>query len=105
MAVLTGAMQFMYTLPVILLFAAVSGKRPGPTWLAALPVLLIVQFSLLMGLAPLVASLNVFFRDVGPLVEVVLRLLFYGTPIIYPLSRVPDAIRPLVVLNPMTTAD
>ena len=102
-SVLTGTMQFIYTLPVILLFAAVSGETPGPTWLVALPVLLIVQISLLMGLAPLVASLNVFFRDVAPMVEVIMRLLFYGTPIIYPLSRVPDAFRPLVMLNPMTS--
>jgi lipopolysaccharide transport system permease protein len=102
-SVLTGVIQFMYTLPVILLFAAVSGETPGLTWLVALPVLLIVQISLLMGLAPLVASLNVFFRDVGPMVEVAMRLLFYGTPIIYPLSRVPHAFRPLVLLNPMTS--
>jgi lipopolysaccharide transport system permease protein len=32
-----------------------------------------------------------------------MRLLFYGTPVIYPLSRVPDEVEPLVMLNPMTS--
>lgn len=102
-SVLAGAIQFAYTLPVILLFAAASGRTPGLAWFVALPVLLTVQLLLLMGLAPLLASLNVFFRDVVPLVEVIVRLLFYGTPVIYPLSRVPDEFQPVVMLNPMTS--
>jgi lipopolysaccharide transport system permease protein len=102
-AVLAGVIQFAYTLPVILLFAVVSGEMPGLAWLTALPILLAIQIVLLLGLSPLVASLNVFFRDVAPLVEVIMRLLFYGTPVIYPLSRVPHSAKPLVMLNPMTS--
>jgi lipopolysaccharide transport system permease protein len=45
--------------------------------------------------------MNVFYRDIGFIIPVVIQLLMFATPIIYPLSIVPEKIRPYYVLNPM----
>jgi ABC-type polysaccharide/polyol phosphate export permease len=58
---------------------------------------------LLMGLLLMVASIDVYFRDLEHLIEVLLSLLFYTTPILYPLSRVPDGWQIVLKINPMTT--
>lgn len=42
-----------------------------------------------------------FFRDVQPLVKLVIQLWFYACPIIYPISTVPERLRPFYFLNPM----
>ena len=49
----------------------------------------------------LVASLNVFFRDTAPGLDAFLTLLFYVSPIIYPLDKVPAGIKPILLLNPL----
>ncbi len=66
-----------------------------------LPVILAIQISLILGLGLACAALNVFFRDVGSLVTLGLQLWFYASPIIYPVSMVPEALRPFYFLNPM----
>jgi ABC-type polysaccharide/polyol phosphate export permease len=49
----------------------------------------------------LLSSLDVYFRDLEHLIEVVLNLLFYVTPILYPLAEVPQPYRDLLNLNPL----
>lgn len=66
-----------------------------------LPVILSVQLLLLLGLGLALAALNVFYRDVRPLLTLVLQLWFYASPIIYPVSMVPEQFRPFYFLNPM----
>lgn len=70
------------------------------TWLY-LPLILLVQFALALGLGLAGAAINVFFRDVRHLVSLTLQLWLYATPIIYPVTRVPETIRPFYFLNPM----
>jgi ABC-type polysaccharide/polyol phosphate export permease len=65
-----------------------------PFYLACL-----VFFSL--GLGWLVSSLNVFLKDVGQAIGVILQLWFYLTPIIYPSSIIPEKFRALLCLNPL----
>lgn len=71
------------------------------TWLY-LPLILIVQLALSLGLGLMGAALNVFYRDIRHLITLVIQLWFYATPIIYPVSVVPERFRPLYYLNPMT---
>jgi lipopolysaccharide transport system permease protein len=68
-----------------------------------LPLLIAVQFVLMTAIVWLSAAITVYFRDVRNVVEVGLTLLFYFTPIFYDLRRVPDDLRRLLELNPMTT--
>jgi lipopolysaccharide transport system permease protein len=66
-----------------------------------LPVILVIQLALVIGLGLLFAALNVFARDVDPLLRLFLQLWFYATPVIYPVSMVPSELQPYYFLNPM----
>ncbi len=66
-----------------------------------LPVILFLQIILMTGLGLITSALNVFSRDIQPLLTLILQIWFYATPIIYPVSMVPENIRPIYFLNPM----
>ena len=66
-----------------------------------LPLIILIQLSLSLGLGMLGSASNVFFRDVKHLFALGLQLLFYATPIIYPVTSIPESIRPFYYLNPM----
>jgi ABC-2 type transport system permease protein len=72
-------------------------------FLYILPVLIFIQIFLVVGMTLLVSALNVFFRDLQHLITIVMMVWFFGTPIIYPLSMVPERFQPYIkFINPMT---
>jgi lipopolysaccharide transport system permease protein len=73
------------------------------SWLL-LPLILIVQLALTLGLGLAGAAMNVFYRDIRHLITLVLQLWLYATPIIYPVTMVPERYRTLYFLNPMAGA-
>ncbi|WBC13661.1 ABC transporter permease [Micromonospora sp. WMMA1998] len=86
--------EYLAGLPILVAIAALyaaHGKiRPG--WnLLALPLAVAVQFTLLVGLALLLSAGNVLMRDIERIMRLVIRVLFYATPIIYPLNLVRDS--------------
>ncbi len=95
--------HFLLSLPVLVVFLLISGRTPGPEWIIGVPMLLVLELALMMGLALGLSALDVHFRDLEHLVEVLLNLLFYGTPILYPLSFLPQPYRHLMKLNPLST--
>jgi lipopolysaccharide transport system permease protein len=68
-----------------------------------LPVLIIAEFFLVAGLTLLVSAVNVFFRDLSHLINIIIMVWFFGTPIIYPLNMVPPRFQVILRFNPMTT--
>ncbi len=66
-----------------------------------LPFYLLCLVFLSLGLSWLIASLNVFIKDVGQIVGVVLQLWFYLCPIIYPATIIPQKYHFLMRLNPV----
>jgi ABC-type polysaccharide/polyol phosphate export permease len=74
-------------------------------WLPMLIVLIAVQTMFVLGIALLLAALNVYFRDTQHLLGILLQLWFYATPIVYPLTQVQEHVSPatlrLYQLNPM----
>jgi lipopolysaccharide transport system permease protein len=72
-----------------------------PAGLVFLPLILIIQILLILGLGLASAAANVFFRDVQSLLALGFQLWFYGSPIIYPITMVPENLRFLYFLNPM----
>lgn len=93
-------LAFVIILALFLLFLLITGNWPGWPLLAMLP-LLILQTLFAISLGITLGVINVFFRDVGQFFGVVLQLWFWFTPIIYPVSILPDTIRSLMVFNPM----
>ena len=94
----------VFLLNVLIMFLFFLGSRAlpnvGSLLLFGLQTLYLV--GLIMGFALLTAPWYVRYRDLKPLWEVLLTLGFYLTPIIYPLSVIPDRYRPLISLNPLT---
>ncbi len=71
-------------------------------WSALLvPLLVAVQLLLTLGVVFFASALNVFYRDIRFIIPLGLQLWMYLTPIIYPLSLVPERYRTLYLLNPM----
>jgi len=65
------------------------------------PLILLIQIALSLGLGLAGAALNVFYRDIRHLFVLILQIWFYATPIIYPVSAVPPQFRIFYSLNPM----
>ncbi|MES9985782.1 MAG: ABC transporter permease [Candidatus Thiodiazotropha sp. 6PLUC6] len=87
---------------LILVFAAwAMGYPPGIT-LILLPLLIGIRLLLTFALAPLVAILSVFIKDVGQILPMIMMALFFTTPIIYPLEMIPLRFRPIIESNPLT---
>jgi ABC-2 type transport system permease protein len=85
--VLTAYFNFVLNLVVVLGFALASGVTPRASWLELVPLLLGLGVFVL-GMAMLLSSLYVRFRDVRPIWEVVAQALFYATPVIYVIDKV-----------------
>jgi lipopolysaccharide transport system permease protein len=92
--------NFVVIVSLFIVFLVVSGSFPGPVLLAAVPALG-VQIALALGLGMLFATLNVFFRDVGQAVTLVLQFWFWLTPIVYPLASLPGWAQSVLAWNPM----
>lgn len=88
------------SLVVVLIFALLNGVVPSLQWLLLFPLLLQL-FALALGISFLLSSLYVKFRDITYIWEIFLQAGFYATPIIYPLSLVPDHLHKWFFLNPM----
>jgi len=73
----------------------------GP-WGALLPLFFLLLVLFTLGVTLTTSALNVFYRDVNPVVQIGLQLWLYLTPVAYPLSVVPDRYRPFFLLNPLT---
>ncbi len=87
-------------LPLIAFYPEAFKVSPA---LLLLPLVVVCLIAFGLGLALASAVLNVIFRDTGYIVDSVLIALFWATPIIYPLSRVPGLGHALMHLNPMAT--
>jgi len=97
---MTGLIHFLLALPVLIIFLAVDGVEPSSV-LFVLPLLMVIQFVLTIGLAYPLAALNVTFRDTQHTLGVILQMLFYLSPIFYDLNSVPKEFQPFYQLNPM----
>ena len=100
---LSNLMHFAIAFGMWLVFVLFTYARFSPA-LLLIPVALAIQFTLLVGVALVLSAMNVFFRDVGQILEVLITFLFYLTPVFYTYAIFPpkDAwIVGALSLNPM----
>ncbi len=95
----TLALQFAGYLVVLVVLAAFGEPVRFAGLVVAVPLWIVLGIAV-TGLALLLAALQVFVRDVEHILMPVLMILFYLTPILYPLSLVPGSMRPWVAANP-----
>ncbi len=97
---ITHLLTFLISFPILFGVLAYYGLGLHWSWLF-LPLLILIQGMLIIGLSLIIAIWNVFFRDVAHLVSVALMLLFYATPVFYRLKAVSERYQFLFSWNPM----
>lgn len=100
-AVATVFVDFLVAAVMLLPLLALHRISPAPASLLWLPVATLITLLLAFGVSLWVSALVVRFRDLRHVVPFVLQMLMFATPIVYPLSMVPERWRGLVALNPM----
>jgi lipopolysaccharide transport system permease protein len=99
-AVTTPAVDFCLSL--LPLFGLMLWYRVAPTWaLLALPGFLLLAATIAVGMALWLAPINVRYRDVNHTVPFLVQAWMYCSPVVYPLSLVPESWRVVYSLNPM----
>jgi lipopolysaccharide transport system permease protein len=97
--ILSNGVNFLITILLLIPVSLALGINVG--WaLLFLPVLLLVELWVILGLSLLVATYNVFYRDLQQIVGYALMALFFMTPIFYAKTSVPPALQFLVKFNP-----
>jgi ABC-2 type transport system permease protein len=98
-ATVTALMTFAVNLCAVALFIAVSGIVPDLSWLL-IPVLLLQLYVFVVGLALVISTVFVRFHDIGPIWELAAQLLLFATPIMYPITILPEWAEQVVMANP-----
>jgi lipopolysaccharide transport system permease protein len=100
-ALFVGAtLNFAVVAGIFLVVLLATDRWPGIALLGAVP-LLAIQGLLALALGVLTGTVNVFFRDVGNAMSVLLQFWFWLTPIVYPIGIVPEPVRSWLALNPL----
>jgi lipopolysaccharide transport system permease protein len=94
--------HFAFALPVIFAFLwFAGGMTPKASWLWQVPLLLALQTAFTYPLALSFALANAYVRDIEYLVGIGFSLMFFVTPMVYPVTMVPEAYRHYFELNPL----
>ena len=99
----TNAMvNFFIIFTLFSFFLLISGNFPGLVYVAIFPLLaILVLFAIGLGIT--LGVLNVFFRDVGQFFGIFIQFWFWLTPIVYPLSILPESVQKMMRYNPMAS--
>jgi lipopolysaccharide transport system permease protein len=100
-ATLAGLMDFLVSMFVLLVLMAWFHVLPSPR-LLIIPLLLLLEITLALGVGLWLCALNVRYRDVRYTLPFLTQLWLFATPIAYPATLVPERFRPLLGLNPMS---
>jgi ABC-2 type transport system permease protein len=98
--ILVSMVEFIFSLPVIVLAMVATQYWPGPL-IVLYPVGILLQVVLMYGVALTVSAGAAVIPDLARIVRIVLRAMFYLSPIIYSISNIPERLQPLAALNPV----
>ena len=94
-------LEFSAELVLILLVVSVFHLQALPASFLLLPLLIVLQVLVGIGLCAIITTLSAFYYDVRHAVPILLTTLFYGSPVFYPATMVPEKFRTLYMLNPI----
>ena len=98
---LSGLVNFFISCIIILLFCIFGGV--GISWhIVLLPIFAIIQFFLTLGIVMALSAINIYVKDTEYLINFIVNMLFYATPILYPVTLFPENFRWILYINPMT---
>ncbi|MFT4929845.1 MAG: lipopolysaccharide transport system permease protein, partial [Phenylobacterium sp.] len=96
----TTTVNHLILMTIILLIVWALGIAPSES-LMLLPMLVLVNLGLALGLGMILAVFDVFARDIGHLWQVIVQFWFWLTPIVYVADILPDAVQEILKYNPM----
>jgi lipopolysaccharide transport system permease protein len=96
----SSTLNFAIVMGIFMVFLLIIGAFPGWVVLYALPVLF-MQMAFAIGMGVLLATINVFYRDVNQTVQVILQFWFWLTPIVYVPLSLPKTAQTFMDWNPM----
>ena len=99
---ITFAIQFAFFLAYFAFFALRGSAVRFTSWALALPLLVLLMAGLGLGFGIIISSLTTKYRDLQHLVGFGVSLWMYGTPVIYPVSSIPEQWRWVADVNPVT---
>jgi ABC-2 type transport system permease protein len=99
--VFTSLFNLSLNLVAVLIFLFAFGVEPTWTWLL-FPLILATLLVFTVGVSMMLSALYVRFRDVAIIWTVLVTVLFYGTPVLYPIEIVPETVKNVILLNPLT---
>jgi lipopolysaccharide transport system permease protein len=100
---ITFLIQFVLLIAFILYFVLRGTSiQPNWLWIALSPILILMMAGLGLGLGIIISSLTTKYRDLRFLITFGVQLLMYATPVIYPISSIPERLRWIILANPMT---
>jgi lipopolysaccharide transport system permease protein len=97
---LSNLLNYILAMPILFILLFFYNKSMTPA-LAALPLIILIQGTLIAGMSLIIATLNIFYRDIQHIVNVVIMLLFYMTPVFYRPGTVTEKYQLLYTLNPV----
>lgn len=103
-ATMTAVINLLINIGVVIVFALWNGVRPSLWWLLV-PFSLLELYTLSLGISFLLGAINVKYRDISSIWEVLMQALFYTAPIIYPISMVAETstlAAKILLLNPIS---
>ncbi|MDP8222690.1 MAG: ABC transporter permease [Candidatus Lernaella stagnicola] len=98
---LSSFLHELIALGIFIVILVLLGQPP-PLFAFGLIFIFPLQLMLTLGLAVIVAAFHVFYKDVGQFIAAVLTLWFFATPIIYPISLIPEWLQRFYYANPLT---
>lgn len=99
--VTSETINFLVSCIIILVFIVIKGFGISK-FILFFPLVLLIQYVLLLGIALIFSAVTVYMRDIQHFIGVVLQLLFYATPIVYSIDTIPENFRWILKWNPMT---
>lgn len=101
--VIAAGFNYLVSLPILAVFLIVAGIHVHPITWVVVPIVILIQFILTEGLVLMASALNVFYRDIQHLLNNLITLWFFVTPILYPVKMVPEKYQWILVANPMSS--
>ncbi|MZK53458.1 ABC transporter permease [Clostridium beijerinckii] len=102
MSAVNGAfMNMLFTMVVVFIALIISGLGISK-YIIILPIIMILEYLLALGLSFIVSALNVYFRDLEHILGIATMAWMYLTPVLYSIDNVPERFRKIFSLNPMT---
>ena len=94
--------NMLYSFLVVLLVVIVSGTPLSPLALLCLPIVMLIEYILALGICMLASAVSVYFQDLIHILKIVIMAWQFLTPIMYSIDMVPDNLLFVFHLNPMT---